>query len=319
MAVFVLGNLLCALATDYWLLMGARLVIACSHGLFFGTAMIIATHLVPRNRQASAVSFVVGGITIANVLGVPIGTAIGNAYGWRATFWVIAVVGVAATIALAVLVPATGTGERRHASGIAAEIRAVGRQTVFLSYVMIALFMTGVIALFAYIVPLLTTVTGIPTAAVPWLLFASGVGGICGNFVGGRLGDWKPMPAVIAIFTLMLAIYTVSLAAVHDPLAMAITFFLMGLVGFSFPAPLQARILKGAGDAPNFASTLISTAFNIGIAAGAWLGAVALRAGWGYAQLPWISVVFVAAALAVAILSAALEWRARPAAAVSSA
>jgi DHA1 family inner membrane transport protein len=107
MLVFVLGNVLCALATSYWLLLGARLVIAGSHGLFFGVSFIIATRLVPKERQASAVSFVIAGITIANVLGVPIGTAIGNAYGWRATFWAIAAVGVAATLALAALIPAT--------------------------------------------------------------------------------------------------------------------------------------------------------------------------------------------------------------------
>ena len=99
----------------------------------------------------------------------------------------------------------------------------------------------------------------------------------------------------------------------YDPLAMTVTFCLWSMVGFSFAAPVQARILKGAADAPNFASTLISTAFNIGIAAGPWLGGLALNAGWGYARLPWISVFFVAAALAVAILSAALERRAAPA------
>ena len=121
------------------------------------------------------------------------------------------------------------------------------------------------------------------------------------------------MPVLIAIFTLELAIYAVSLVAVYDPVAMGATYFLSWLVGFSFAAPAQTRILTGAADAPNFASTLISTAFNIGIAAGAWLGGLALNAGWGYARLPWISVMFVAAALAVAIVSAALERQSAPA------
>jgi DHA1 family inner membrane transport protein len=118
------------------------------------------------------------------------------------------------------------------------------------------------------------------------------------------------MAAVIGVFTLVLAIYLAMLLAVYDPIAMAVTFFLWWMIGISFVAPVQARILKGAADAPHLASTLISTAFNIGIAAGAWLGGLALNAEWGYARLPWISVFFVAAALAVAILSVVLERRA---------
>ena len=293
-----------------WLLMAARLVIACSHGLFFGVAMIIAGQLVPKERQGSAISFVIAGITIASVLGVPIGTAIGNAYGWRATFWAISAVGVGATVALALLIPTTKVQEREHRPNLRAEIRAVGRQSVFLSYAIIALYMTAILAVLAYSVPMLTTVTGFSTAAIPWLLFAGGVGGIFGNFLGGRLGDWKIMPSVIAILILMLAIYLATLVAVYDPIAMTVTFFLMWLVGFSFPAPVQTRILRGASEAPNLASTLISTAFNIGIAGGAWLGGLALHAGWGYARLPLISALFMGAALAVALFSWTIEQRA---------
>jgi MFS transporter, DHA1 family, inner membrane transport protein len=313
MAIFILGNALCALAPSYWLLLSARLVIAGTHGLFFGVTVIVATRLVPKERQASAVSFVIAGITLANVLGVPIGTAIGNAYGWRATFWAIAVIGIGATLALAALIPRTTTEESQHSSSLISEIRAIGRQTVLLSYVMITFFMTATFAVYTYIVPLLLSVTGVSTATVPWLLFVAGVGGVGGNLFGGRLGDWKPMPAVIAVFALVLAIYLAMLVAVYDPVAMTVTFFLWWLIGFSFAAPAQARILKGAADAPNLASTLISTAFNIGIAAGPWLGGIALNAGWGYARLPWIAVFFVAAALAVAILSAVLERRVTPA------
>jgi MFS transporter, DHA1 family, inner membrane transport protein len=168
MVVFVLGNVLCALSSSYWLLMAARLVIACSHGLFFGVAMIIAGQLVPKERQGSAISFVIAGITIASVLGVPIGTAIGNAYGWRATFWAISAVGVGATVALALLIPTTKLQEREYRPNLRAEIRAIGRQSVFLSYAIIALYMTATLAVLAYSVPMLTTVTGFSTAAIPF-------------------------------------------------------------------------------------------------------------------------------------------------------
>ncbi len=310
MLVFIAGNVLCALATDYWLLMGARLVIACSHGLFFGVSLVIATALVPKERQASAVSLVVAGITVANVLGAPAGTAIGNAFGWRTSFWAIAVVGVAATLALAALIPASPDGRHRQSPGMVAELRAVWRQPVLTSYLMIALAMTAFFVPFSYIVPIFTDVTGVSTGTVPWLLFVSGVGGIFGNLVGGRLGDWKPMPALIGVFALELVLYLAALVAVYDQLAMTVVFFLWSLVGFSFAAPVQARILNAARDAPNLASTLISTAFNIGIAAGAWLGGIALNNAWGYADLPWISAVFLAVALAVAAWSWVLDRRA---------
>ena len=175
---------------------------------------------------------------------------------------------------------------------------------------MITLSMTAFFVPFSFIVPTLTEVTGVPTATVPWLLFISGLGGVCGNLIGGRLGDWKPMPALVVIFSLALVLYLAALVAVYDPIAMAIVFFLWALVGFSFAAPVQARILKGASDAPNLASTLISTAFNIGIAAGAWLGGMALNFGWGYARLPLISAGFLVATLAVALVTWGNERRA---------
>ncbi len=310
MAVSIAGNALCAVAGSYWLLMGARLVIACSHGLYFGVALIIATRLVPKHRQASAVSLVVAGISIANVIGVPAGTAIGNAFGWRMSFWAIAAIGVVGTIALAVLIPPAPVPEHGDRSSFAAEIRATCRAPVMLSYAMIALTMAAFFAVFAYVVPILTVVTGLSTGSIPWVLFLSGVGGLLGNLIGGRLGDWKPMAAVVVVFALELVIYLVSSLAVHNALAATLVVLLWSLVGFSFAAPVQARILHASADAPNLASTLISSAFNVGIAAGAWLGGVALNAQWGYAQLPWISVFFVAAALAIALLSWVLDQRA---------
>jgi DHA1 family inner membrane transport protein len=310
MVVFILGNGLCALATSYWLLLGVRLVVAATHGLFFGAATVLATRLVPRERQSSAISFVIAGIPVANVLGVPIGTAIGNAYGWRATFWAIALVATGATFTIGIFTPRSTTEEKRDSSRLISEVRAIRRQTVLLSYLMIALYATGVYAIYAYIVPLLLSVTAISPGTVPWLLFIGAAGGVVGNLIGGRLGDWKPMAAVIAVFTLVLAIYLAMLLAVYDPMAMAVTLFLWWMIGISFVAPVQARILRGAADAPHLASTLISTAFNIGIAVGPWLGGLALNAEWGYARLPLISIFFVAAALAVAILSAVLERRA---------
>ena len=131
MVVFVAGNMLCALSTDYWMLLAARLVVACSHGLFFGVAMVIATRLVPPDRQSTAVSIVIAGITVANVLGAPAGAAIGYRFGWQTSFWAISVLGVVATIALGVLIPKTAPEGEPEPASLWSEIRVVGRPAVF--------------------------------------------------------------------------------------------------------------------------------------------------------------------------------------------
>ncbi len=173
----------------------------------------------------------------------------------------------------------------------------------------IVLFMVGVLAIFAYVVPILTTVGGVPVAMVPWVLLAMGVAGFFGNIIGGRLGDWNPTATQIGILTVVISLWLVTLTTGSHGWMVVGAFVLSWLVGFGFPAPIQSRILKAASDAPNFASTLISTAFNVGIAGGAALGAQVLAAGWSYAQLPWLSVAFMGAALVGSVVLAVFEPR----------
>jgi DHA1 family inner membrane transport protein len=194
---------------------------------------------------------------------------------------------------------------------MAAEIRAASRLPVLASFAMIALGMIAFFLSFTFIVPILTEVTGLSMNLVPILLFVSGVGGIFGNFIGGRLGDWKPMPAMVAILALEVVLYLAAVPAAHNAIAIGIVLLLWSLVGFAFSAPVQARILTAAHDAPNLVSTLISTAYNVGIAAGAWLGGVALNAGVGYGRLPALSAVFLVIALVVALASWAGDRQAR--------
>lgn len=306
--VFVLSSIGCAISTNYWTLLASRLVVACCHGLFFGVAMVIATRLAPPDRQTSAVSLVVAGVTLSAVLGVPIGTAIGNLWGWRATFWVIAGAGALAGIALFLLIPKTAD-PARSADDFAAELLAATRPVVLLCYSMITLFMLGVFSFFSYLVPLLTDVSGVPIAYVPWIQFGMGFAGVFGNLVGGRLADWKSTPTMIGILILF-TLLVLSLAFVSaNAWAISVMVCAAWLVGFGFPAPVQGRILKEAKDAPNFASTLISTAFNLGIAGGAALGGAAIAIGWSYSTLPLISVVFLVLALLATLALAAYDRR----------
>jgi len=311
MLIFVVGNVLCALATSYWMLLGARLLVACCHGLFFGVALVLAMRLAPKDRQIGAVSLITAGVSLASVLGVPLGTAIGQAYGWRTTFWVIAGAGVLAAVAVALLVP--GAREEQAAkSDLAAEIRAATRPTVLLAYTAIAFFIMGALGLYSYLVPLLTTLSGVPQDYVPLVLFGMGFCGVFGNLVGGWLADRNPFAVMIATLATVVVIMLALAALVHNAWGAVACVVACWLVGYAFPSPIQARVLKDTADAPNFASTLISTAFNLGIAAAAALGAAAINAGWGYGSLPLLAAASEALALAV-VITLALYGRRRAA------
>jgi DHA1 family inner membrane transport protein len=307
--LYIAGNALCALAPTYGWLMTARVILSLSHGSFIGIASVVGAGLVPRNRQAAAVSLVLAGITVANIVGVPLGTAVGAAFGWRATFWTIVLIGIAAAAAVAGWVPrgekGAGTGE-----GALAELRALRSQQVYLSYAMIIASAAAFFGFFSYIAPVLTDVTGLSPHVLPALLSLFGVAALIGNLAGGRLADWKLMPSVIAMFAAQVVGYFLLLWAVHNLIAATVVLFFWFIVNFSFAAPLQARLLKAASDGPNLAATLMATAFNIGISAGAALGSIALTAGVGYANLPWLGVAGSGLALAIAVVSYGLERRA---------
>lgn len=307
-AVFTLGQALCALAPGFELLMGARLVVAVVHGTYFGIAAIAAVNLVPPEKRGFAVALILAGLTVSNVLGVPGGTAIGNAWGWRAAFWAVAALGLLATLAALFVLPASlgqGGGPRRAGAGF----RPLARQQVSLSLFIALLVMIGQYSLFTYIAPLLLEVTGIAPDLVPMMLLLFGLGATIGVFVGGRLADWRLMPSLITILALQslafLGIYLVS----PYPVATGVLMVLWGGVNFAFGSPLQSRILQWAADAPEFASTLIPTAFNIGIAIGAGLGGALIGWGTGYRALAFIGVACLALGAALAALSGLLERR----------
>lgn len=312
MAIFIAGQFLCAFAPNYWLLMLGRVVTAMSHGLFFGVALVIATSLVPANRTGTVISFISAGVTVANLVGAPLGTAIGNAVGWRWAFVTTGALGLIAASVLFALIT-RGAGD---ASGTRMRLRdqfaPLGRQAVILSFATIAIAVAGYLAVFSFLVPLLTTVTSVPLVAVPLLLAALGVGAFFGNILGGRLGDWNPILTVSGSLLGTAAIYLVMPVVAGSIPLMAILLFVWALIGWTFVAPVQARILKWSSDAPNFVATLISSAFNVGIAAGAWIGAGALTQGWSYAQLPWLGFAAALTALLVTGLSFALERSGRP-------
>ena len=300
--VFVVGYAFCSVAPNFTALLIARILIALIHGAYFGTAMVVATAVVEQKRRGFAVALILSGLTVANIIGVPIGTAIGTAFGWRMTFAAVCGLGVIAFALIALLVPSTGTGDTPHGN-LRAELKVLTREPVYTSIAVIVVQTVGQFALFTYISPLLTTVSGIDIHVVPWLLLLFGVGSTIGVLTGGRLADWKLMASLTGILALQVVIYLLMvLPIVTMPWVMGSLVLVWGALGFAFGAPAQTRILNNTRDAPLLASSLIPSSFNVAMAFGAWFGGTLIDHGSSYAVLPWIGVV--SAALATAISAA---------------
>jgi DHA1 family inner membrane transport protein len=304
MAVFIIGNLGCALAPDYWTLMAARIVTAFSHGAFFGIGAVVARDLVPREARAQAVSLMFAGLTLANVLGVPFGTALGQAAGWRAAFWAVVAIGLIAGLAIIRYVPSGLPGTR---GGLAQEFRALGRWPMLIS----TLASVSMFSLFTYITPLLEEVTGLSPHGVTGALLAIGVGLTIGNLIGGRLADRNLLGTVIGAFVGVMTVLILLSLAIHSALPTMLLLILWGGLAFALVSPLQIWVVDAATDAPNLASTLNQGAFNLGNATGAWLGGAALNAGMHYAQLPLLGVAIAGIALAL-VLSTFANRRVMP-------
>ncbi len=311
MGVFVLGNLLCALAPNYPTLMAARVIAALAHGSFFGAGAVVAGHIAPPGKRAQAIALMFTGLTVANILGVPAGTWLGQALGWRATFWAVVALGAAALIAIARYVPVL---HDLAPPRLGRELRVLREPQVLLALGMTVFGFGGVFAVFTYIVPILTDEAGVASHSVGAVLVLFGLGATLGTLLGGRLADWKLMRALMIALSTLCVFFLLFAATMHlKPFAIA-GVFLIGFIGFIGGPGLQARSVQQAKDAPLLASTLNQSAFNLGNAGGAWIGASLLANGAAY---PWLGVaaaMVTAVGLGLTALSAALEQRAlRPA------
>ncbi|WP_169196451.1 MFS transporter [Devosia sp. MC1541] len=307
-ALFAVGQALCAIAPNFELLMAARVFVSALHGAFFGMAFVISTGLVPPERRGFAVALVLSGLTVSNVIGVPLGTAIGQLFDWRATFWAVGALGLIASIVIAVFLPKTAGSESTQSS-FAREFKALGRQQVYLGLAIATFVMLAQYAVFTYIAPLYLEVTRLEEEMVPIMLLIYGVGATIGVFLGGRLADWNLGKSIVLVLAGQVLLFASLYFVAPYPLAMGITTFIWGGVNFAFGSPLQSRMLLWANDAPNLTSSLIPTGFNVGIAVGAILSANLLEQGMGYHNLPWVGTVVITVALLLAVIS--VVWEAK--------
>ncbi|AHW62617.1 Major facilitator transporter [Corynebacterium glyciniphilum AJ 3170] len=287
LVLFIVGNMMSALAPTYEFMLAGRIVAALCHGAFFGIGAVVAADLVAPVRRAGAISIMFAGLTIANVAGVPLGTFIGQAFGWRATFWAITVIGLVAFVAITSLVPSTPAS----AGSVRQEFALFRSRQVWLSMAVTVLGYGGMFGAFTYIAFTLTDVSGFASSTVPWLLVIFGVGLFIGNLAGGRAADRNLGATLIVLLSVLTLILVAFALTATNQVAAVIALGLMGGVGFATVPGLQMRIMNYASDAPTLASGANIAAFNVGNAVGAWLSGLALAAGFGYTSPLWVGAV----------------------------
>ncbi|RLK49715.1 MFS transporter [Microbacterium telephonicum] len=305
--LFIVGNVLTAVATDYGVAMIGRIIAALCHGAFFGIGSVVAASLVPPEKKAGAIAIMFTGLTAANVFGVPFGTFLGQQLGWRSTFWAISAIGVLAFIGIAALVPKLDSPEEKIS--IRGELAAFRSGQVWLSLTVTILAYGGMFGAFTYIAYTLTEVSGFTTGAVPWLLVLFGVGLVIGNWLGGRLADRSIDGTLLFFIAALVVVLALFALLAGSGIATIIALLLMGGFGFGTVPGLQSRIMNYAGTAPTLASGANIGAFNIGNALGAWAGGVGIAAGLGYTSPIWIGAIITAAALIVMAIAAASARR----------
>lgn len=309
MVLFTIGNLLAWQAPGYTTLVVARLLTGLAHGVFFSIGSTIATSLVPKEKAASAIAIMFGGLTVALVTGVPLGTFIGQHFGWRETFLAVSLLGVIALIASAILVPGNIPG--RTPASLADQLKVLTHPRLLMIYAITALGYGGVFTAFTFLAPMMQNLAGFTPNAVSWILLGYGVAVAVGNIWGGKLADKHgAVPALKFIFAALAALLVVFQFTASIQYAALATVLVMGVFAFGNVPGLQVYVVQKAEEytpaAVDVASGLNIAAFNVGIAIGSVVGGQTVE-HYGLAQTPWIGALIVVGALLLTGLSGRLD------------
>ncbi|GAA1059594.1 MFS transporter [Agromyces bracchium] len=304
LAAFSLGTIASALLPTFELVVAARFVAALPHGAYFGIASLVAASLMGPGKRARGVALVLSGLTIANVLGVPLITWLGQQAGWRIAYLAVAAIFVATFLAVAVAVPwqpgdAAATMKR--------ELRIFTRAQAWFALAIGAIGFGGLFSVYSYVAPLATEVTGLPAGAVPFVLVVFGLGMTIGNLVGGRLADWSVRRSMYLFFAVLAgALVLLGFTAGH-PLGLGVGVFLVGASAAALSPTIQARLMDVARDSQSIAAALNHSALNIGNSLGAILGGMVIGAGLGYVAPVWVGLLLTIAGIMLAVGTFALD------------
>lgn len=292
-AIFVVGDVLGALAPSYAVMVVARLITGVASSAFFGTSLAVAAELVPANQRGRASSIVLGGLMVGTVFGLPLATAVGQFAGWRASFWLIGALTAVAGVLIASRVPRGGTPEQIDAR---AELAAFRNGRLWFAYASSTLIIGAVFAGFSYFTPIFTEITGYGAAAVPVLLAVYGIATVVGNVVVGRLADRWTMAVQIAGLVVLTVFLTVFAVGASSKVLVVASLVAIGLVGVSMNPAMVARVMRVADGRP-LVNTVHTSVINVGILLGSWIGGLTISAGLGLVAPLWTGVVFALLAL----------------------
>ncbi|WP_313760497.1 MFS transporter [Rhizobium sp.] len=311
MALFILGNTMAALSPGYAPLLVARVLSAFAHGVFFSVGSTIAADLVPENKRASAIAMMFMGLTVAIVTGVPLGTLIGQTFGWRATFAAVAGLGVIAFVGLWILLPANL--KKAPAATIGEQVKVLGSGRLLIGFAMTALGYGGTFVTFTFLASILEQVTGFQASSVSLILVLYGIAIAIGNIAGGRLANRDPIKALAWLFTAQAVVLAIFSFTAVSPWLTIPTLAALGFLSFANVPGLQIYVVQLAGAvrpaAVDVASALNIAAFNLGIAAGAWVGGLVVASPLGLGATPWVGAIFVVGALILTLWSGSLDRR----------
>ncbi|KJE35119.1 MFS sugar transporter [Thalassospira sp. HJ] len=311
MGIFLIGNVVAAISPTYEMLLVARVIAAFAHGVFFSIGATIAADLVPEDRRASAIAMMFMGLTVAIVTGVPLGTFIGQMFGWRATFWGVSLLGLISFVGIAALLPSNL--KRSEATSIMEQVRVLGSSRLLIVYGMTALGYGGTFVAFTYLSAILQEITGFAEASVSLILIFYGIAIAIGNVVGGKVANNNPVAALSILFILQAAVLVLFTFTAISPIAAVVTLAALGFLQFANVPGLQLYVVQLAKrhrpGGVDVASALNIAAFNLGIAFGAWIGGQVVSSSLGLGATPWVGAVLVIGALGLTRLSGALDRR----------
>lgn len=313
MALFIAGNAIAALSPSYEMLLVGRVLSAFAHGVFFSVGATIAADLVAPDRRASAIAMMFMGLTVAIVTGVPLGTFIGQTFGWRATFCAVAGLGLVAFAAIALLLP--NNLKREKPAGLMEQVRVLGSGRLLIVFAMTALGYGGTFVTFTFLSPLLQEITGFSANTVSLVLVLYGAAIALGNIFGGKVADKDPVKALVVLFALQALVLAVLTFTAPSPVFALVTLAALGFLSFANVPGLQLYVVdmakrhRPAGI--DVASALNIAAFNLGIAAGAWIGGLVVASPLGLGATPWVGAILVAGALGLTLISGVLDRRER--------
>ncbi|GAA1424696.1 MFS transporter [Streptomyces thermospinosisporus] len=309
MALFVAGNALSALAPDHTWLLAARFLSGLPHGAFFGVGAVVAADLVTPDRKARSVSLMFLGLTLANVVGVPMATLMGQHFGWRTTFLAVSATGLAAIASLALLIPAADSPAAPR-TGLRGELTALRSLPVWLALGTTVAGFGALFAAYSYIAPMLTGAAGYGESTVTLLLALFGVGATAGNLLGGCLADHSLRATLFGGLASLTVVLTLFPLLMRTQATAAVAVVLLGVAAFVTGSPLQLMVMEKAASAPSLASSANQAAFNLANAGGAWIGGLALAAGLGATSPALAGAALAALGIGVAALAHAVDRRA---------